>query len=80
MQKKNSVVVARMVEGSRPTKLEDTTQMTKFVRFEFVLHPTTGWIWKNPNKQQLRQNPLHLLYIYTLSIRLDLPPHYDILT
>jgi hypothetical protein len=30
MQKKNSVVVARMVEGSRPTKVEDTTQMTKF--------------------------------------------------
>jgi hypothetical protein len=46
MQKKNSVVVARMVEGSRPTKLEDTTQMTKFVRFEFVPTPPRGGFGK----------------------------------
>jgi hypothetical protein len=46
MQKKNSVVVARMVEGSRPTKPEDKTEMTRFVRFEFVLTPPRGGFGK----------------------------------
>jgi hypothetical protein len=46
MQNKNSVVVARMVEGSRPTKPEDKTEMTRFVRFEFVLTPPRGGFGK----------------------------------